>query len=242
MSEEVETRKVTLDDGTIKYEALDGKQYASRSGAWKRNQKLRDQGLLDESESVQEPSTEGVGESETEESGGDWTSFDWGDEIPDSFEFIPGPLKQLQKPIDRKKRSKEEIAAEIGTNVAILKIGYKSADHLMTRYKRAVTADPDALVTHQEADYEWISTITNTALDHRGLSIARFLGPGSIALLANSYWFGAPLYKISKQAKRNPFKSGMIRRILSKIPILGRRFRKKTILHHPVGDHNVDAQ
>ena len=242
MSDDAETRKVTLDDGTVKYEALDGKQYASRSGAWKRNQKLRDQGLLDETESVEAPS-ETVSETESEviEESGDWTSFDWGDEMPESFEFIPAPLKQLRKPIDRKKRSKEEIAAEMGTNVAMLKIGYKSADHLMTRYKRAVTADPDALVSHTEEDYEWISTVTNTALDYRGLSIARFLGPGSIALVANSYWFGVPMYKITKQAKRSPFKSGMLRRILARIPIIGRRFRKRNTL--PVLEaNNVNAQ
>ena len=102
MSEDAETRKVTLEDGTVKYEALDGKQYASRSGAWKRNQKLRDQGLLDETESVETP-TEEVRETESEgiEDSGDWTSFDWGDEMPESFEFIPAPLKQLRKPIDR---------------------------------------------------------------------------------------------------------------------------------------------
>ena len=126
MSDDAETRKVTLEDGTVKYEALDGKQYASRSGAWKRNQKLRDQGLLDETESVEAPA-ETVSETESEviEESGDWTSFDWGDEMPESFEFIPAPLKQLKKPMRKRLKS----------SLNILKKLKKSSKNMMSSLK-----------------------------------------------------------------------------------------------------------
>ena len=43
-----ETTKITDDDGTTWYEAIDGKRYKTRSGAWKRTQKLKTQGEVTE--------------------------------------------------------------------------------------------------------------------------------------------------------------------------------------------------
>ena len=55
-----ETTKVTDEDGQTWFEAIDGKRYKTRSGAWKRTQKLRSQGDVTE-EPLSMPS-----ESETE--------------------------------------------------------------------------------------------------------------------------------------------------------------------------------
>lgn len=208
-----ETTKVTDEDGQTWFEAIDGKRYKTRSGAWKRTQKLRSQGDVVE-ETLSMPS-ESETESEpvaTEENpdfdGPEWASFDMGD-LPEGVQVIPSALKKVRRAGVKsgKKRSKAEIEQEKQTNHSILKMGYRTGDFLMTKYGRATLVDPEYIVTHTEDDYNWISGITYAFLEDRGVNLAVVIGPGAMAGIANAYWFGKPIAEINKKADKSPLRA-----------------------------------
>ena len=209
-------RKMKDDDGTVYYESFDGKRYATRSGAWKRNQKV----------DVEEPpQTEAKTETETDApldetqpepvateeeptfTGPEWAQFDFG-EIPEGVQVIPTPLKRIRRVGARKgKPSKAEAKADADTNQAILKMGYRTGDLVLTKYGQAVTVDKELIIAHSEDDYAWISSITYAFLEDRGISLAAVIGPGTMAAVCNAYWFGKPIADIQKKAKKSPVRN-----------------------------------
>jgi len=239
-------------DDDDKWIASDGKKYKTRSGAWKWSKKL------EEKSNPPPVETESISESEIDDPSNDdntpnynYSEPDWIiddiDGSSDNQEFVPGILKRIKPASERRgKRSKKEIEADQQTNGAILKVAYKSGDHLLTRYKRMMLDDKNAeAVTHSEEDYDWITTITNEALEHNGFNIGAAIGPNQIAILANGYWFSAPVYKINKESSKSPFKGalgGRMGRILEKVPFIGKRIKRSrnpvTILHDKEGSKN----
>ena len=185
-----ETTKVTDDDGVVWYESIDGKRYKTRSGAWKRTQKLRAEGEVTQ-EPLDMPSDDPpeATEENPDFEGPAWSEFDMGD-LPEGVQVIPAALKKVRRHGGKgRKRTKTEIEQEKQTNHSILKMGYRTGDFLMTRYGRAVTVDPELTITHTEPDYEWISGITYAFLEDRGVNLAVVIGPGTMAAVANAYWF-----------------------------------------------------
>ena len=203
-----ETTKVTDDEGNTWFEAIDGKRYKTRSGAWKRTQKLRAEGEVTQ-EPLEMPNDEPpvVTEENPDFEGPDWAQFDMGD-LPEGVQVIPAALKKVRRHgVKGRKRTKAEIQQEQQTNQSILKMGYRTGDFLMTKYGRAVTVDPELLITHTEQDYEWISGITYAFLEDRGVNLAVIIGPGTMAAVANAYWFGKPIADIQKKAKKSPLRA-----------------------------------
>ena len=213
-----ETTKVTDEDGNTWFEAIDGKRYKTRSGAWKRTQKVRSEGHVAE-EPLTMPTIGREIETETESEpvateenpdfdGPEWAAFDMGD-IPEGVQVIPSALKKVRRAGVKsgKKRSKAEIEQEKQTNHSILKMGYRTGDFLMTKYGRATLVDPEYVVTHTEEDYNWISGITYAFLEDRGVNLAVVIGPGAMAGIANAYWFGKPIAEINKKADKSPLRA-----------------------------------
>lgn len=204
-----ETTKITDDEGTTWYEAIDGKRYKTRSGAWKRTQKLRAEGEVTE-QPLEMPNDDPPVEA-TEENpdfdGPEWAQFDMGD-IPEGVQVIPAALKKVRRAgVKGRKKTKTEIQQEVNTNKSILKMGYRTGDFLMTRYGRAVCVDDEILITHTEQDYDWISGISYAFLEDRGINLAVVIGPGTMAAVANAYWFGKPLHEIQGKAKKSPLRA-----------------------------------
>ena len=208
-----ETTKITDDEGNTWFEAIDGKRYKTRSGAWKRTQKLKAEGSVteeplsmpSETESESEP---GATEENPDFDGPEWAAFDMGD-IPEGVQVIPSALKKVrrQNTVKGRKKSKAEIQQERDTNHSILKMGYRTGDFLMTKYGRASLVDPDFIVTHTEQDYDWISGITYAFLEDKGVNLAVVIGPGAMAGIANAYWFGKPITEIHKKADKSPLRA-----------------------------------
>lgn len=241
------------DDGETFYKSTDGRSYKTLSGAWKRNRKLfRDEHTVDTTkgkslrtetdwtESV--PSLEPVETTEPvdvpvddtepapEPTAGrfDWATFEPPQDAPDGTpEVVPAVLKAVM-PANANPRamSKEELERAQKTSAAVLVLGYKLADKVMTRYRQAVCED-DVIIHHTEADYRWISSITNDALLDRGVLISASLTPSVVAVMCNGYWFGKPLADIQAKRKAKLFK----RETFSRIPVVGwfmrRRARKE---------------
>ena len=174
-----------------------------------------------------------------------WASMDWGDDEGGPSEYVPGVLKQIKPPsITRGKPSKKELEALKATNVAVLKIGYKTADHALTVYKRAALQDPEApKITHSEADYEWISDITNEGLMENGIHLASTIGPTQVMVLANGYWFLKPTYEIQKEASKRGLGGKMgksIRNLLERLPVIGKRIKARK--HQEIADQLLGVE
>jgi hypothetical protein len=226
--------KGTSDEGEEVWLANDGKEYKTRAGAWKRSKTLEEKEAV-ETESngfiVEEPKVEPTVEpevvvDETATPDTSWVTYDDYD-IEDTAEVIPSPLKKI-RPASRSrgKMTKKEIEAARATNTAILKIFYRTGDYGLTKYRRMMLEDPDAAaVVHTETDYDWISNITEEALADNGISIGMAVGPTQVAVVANGYWFGAPIVRINAESDKSPFKGvtgGRIGRLVERLPIIGK--------------------
>ena len=223
MSDEDLTTEIETEDGK-RWLSTDGKEYKSRSGAWKRSKKLLEQ---------EEPKVEETQE-EVQDDTPTWASYDYGDIVDEvsPTETVPTILKTIKPAaVAKGKLSKKEAAAKKSMNKSILTVGYRTGDHLMTGYRRAMLEDPKATaITHSDSDYNWISEVTNEALEDSGVSVSDMVGTGTIAVVANAHWFGVPLYKIHQESEKSPFKGrvgGAFGRFLRRLPIIGKRIKAK---------------
>ena len=228
-----ETGKSEKEDGSTVWIANDGREYKSKSGMWKRNKKLEEER---EDSTPPEPKEATKAESEQGDSPSEpkveWAEMDFGDEP--ITEVVPAPLKRIKpRGATSGKPTKKQLEAERQMNEGILVTGYKTGDYLMTRYKRGVLDDPNAeAIVHTEEDYEWISGVSQDALEAQGLNLAGAIGPGGLALVANGVWFGTPLMRIQKEANKSPFQGrigGAIGRLVERIPILGKRIKERRL-------------
>ena len=239
--------KGTSEDGNEVWLSNDGKEYKTRAGAWKRSKTLEEQEAV-EGESngfvAEEPTVEATVEPEVvvEEAASPdtaWVTFD--DYDVEDTEPIPNLLKKIRpasKP--RGKMSKKEIEAARATNTAILKIGYRTGDYALTKYRRMMLEDPEATpIVHTETDYDWISNITEEALADNGISIGMAVGPTQVAVVANGYWFGAPIVRINAESDKSPFKGatgGRIGRLLERMPIIGKWLKSRSQPEYTIND------
>ena len=243
--------KSTDDDGNEIWHSSDGKEYKTRAGAWKRSKSLEEEEVVTEQGEQPEPTVKVEVEpevvvDETSSTDASWATFsDF--EYDDSAEIIPAPLKRIRPAAkSRSKMSKKELEAQKQTNMAILKIGYRTADHLLTKYRRVMLDDPDASpITHAEQDYDWISGITEEALAENGLSIGMAIGPTQIAVVANGYWFGAPIVRINAESDKSPFKGatgGRIGRFLERLPVVGKWIKNRRRPEITIEDFAGDSE
>tara|TARA_R100000655_G_scaffold91898_1_gene132866 strand:+ start:784 stop:1518 length:735 start_codon:yes stop_codon:yes gene_type:complete len=228
-----ETGKIEREDGSTVWIANDGREYKSKSGMWKRNKKLEEER---EDTTPPEPKEAKKAESEQGDSPSEpkveWTEMDFGDEP--ITEVVPAPLKRIKpRGTTSGKPTKKQLEAERQMNEGILVTGYKTGDYLMTRYKRGVLDDPNAeAIVHTEEDYEWISGVSQDALEAQGLNLAGAIGPGGLAVIANGVWFGTPLMRIQKESNKSPFQGrvgGAIGRFVERMPIIGKRIKDRRL-------------
>ena len=223
MSDDDLTTEIETEDGK-RWLSSDGKEYKSRSGAWKRSKKL----LEKEETKVEEPIDDVQDDTPI------WSTYDYGDIVDEvsPTETVPTILKTIKPAaVAKGKLSKKEMAAKKSMNKSILTVGYRTGDHLMTSYRRAMLEDPKATpITHSDSDYNWISEVTNEALEDSGVSVSDMVGTGTIAVVANAHWFGVPLYRIHQESEKSPFKGrvgGAFGRFLRRLPIIGKRIKAK---------------
>ena len=246
--------KGTSEDGNEVWLANDGKEYKTRAGAWKRSKTLEEQAAVENESNgfvAEEPTFEATVEpevvvDETASPDTAWVTYDDYD-IEDTAEVIPSPLKKIRpasKP--RGKMSKKEIEAARATNTAILKIGYRTGDYALTKYRRMMLEDPEATpIVHTETDYDWISNITEEALADNGISIGMAVGPTQVAVVANGYWFGAPIVRINAESDKSPFKGatgGRIGRLLERMPVMGKWIKNRRQPEITIEDFTGDVE
>ena len=224
--------KTKDEDGKDAWLSSDGRLFQTRAGAWKHSKSL------DEPVESPEPPVEVIEPSDDEPDPLSWAQVDFSGDTEDATETIPTVFKRITPAHSGEKKTKRELEAERKTNMAVLKIGYRTGDALMTRYKRGMMEDPKAdPIKHTEQDYEWISGVSNAALEENGISIGAAIGTTQIAVIANGYWFGAPIAKIHKESDKSPFKGragGAIGRFMERLPFIGKRIRARREVHIPI--------
>ena len=241
-------------DGTTFYLSDDGKEYRSRSGAWKRNKLLAksnsdataeaiDSPPADEavsSESLAQAPAPAVAEDDSpslappatptpDEGAGDsspkWMDFQMGD-ATETTDTIPTPLRMLTPADPKRKLSAKERKAAKDTELAMLTMGLTGVDHLLTAYGKAITLNDSFKVVHSSKSKKIVAEAQYAYLDEKGIMISSYLSRGAIAGALTGWYCLAPLSRIRKNAKKP-----MIKRIggsfLSRIPFIGRFFKPK---------------
>ncbi len=226
------SEKITQEDGSIIFRTADGREFKSRSGAWKHEQKL-EQSIHTPSDP--NPPSDVAGETvilpsdastvEPAASDTQWTSFDMGidDEATD---VIPSPLKMIAQPINpKRKMTAKELKQLQRTEAALLKAGLTGIDTILTKYGQARTLDKSFSVVHSESSKEMVANAQQEWLNEQGIFFTQYLGKGAVAGLLTTWYVGGPLIRIQKEAKKPMFKRG--RGLMSRLPLIGRLFRKK---------------
>lgn len=228
-----------------------GKSYKTRSGLWK-HQKSKGHGKFRQSDKIvseegnsqtaddtlessmgSDTSTSPVGSSSAQSdetpptSTGDttfeWADFDFG--ANETTDTIPSTLKSIVKPMPggSGKLSKAQYAALESQNKGILKMGLTTIDVLLTKYGQAVSLDEDFEVRHSDSDKELVANAQWRYLEEKGLFLTNYLSSGMIAGSLTIWYVGQPMMRIRKNAKKKLLRG----RLLSRLPLIGRFFKRK---------------
>ena len=168
-----------------------------------------------EPETVVEPDAES-----NDDSTPTWRDFTFEAEIEEATAPIPSLLKGLKRD-GRGKKVRNMTGAERDSQRRIIGIAYRTIDGVVQRYGRAVTQDKSYEITRTSNDYEWIGNLTLDMCEEQGLSGIPISATG-LWVIGSGYWVGKPIVEIQgkRTTKRRP--------ILSRIPFIGKRFKKKT--------------
>ena len=149
--------------------------------------------------------------------------------VDDSTEKIPTPLKVISatgKVASGAKLTKAQRKALDEKSVALLKMGLTGADALIGIYGRAITLDPDYSCRHSDGEKTIVEEAQLDAFKDKGIEVTSVLSPTTVAVALTAGYIVPPIAKLQKNKKRKLLKNGG-KSLLSRIPIIGRRFRKK---------------
>ena len=217
-----------------------GKAYATRSGLWKHKQSKHSSGEVRVEPDVED---DALASSAPTSAGDDnppsppaddeeddlWSTWEVSEPSEQPTEAIPAPIKIALKPskaLKGKKLTKAQQKAMDDKSVALLKMGLTGVDSLITIYGRAVTADEDYSCRHSDGEKQLVADAQLEALKEKGIQLPEIISPTAVAVALTAGYIVPPVYKVQKNAKRKFLKNSG-RGILSRIPIIGRRFRKK---------------
>lgn len=216
------------DDG--KYQCDECGWTGSRSGFYKHRAvhaslpKVESETIpIEEGETVESPIVE-------DDTSTDW--MDWGesDDTVKATDVMPTPLKSLQKKATdgrRAKRTKAELETARTTSKSLITLGLTFGDTAMGVWGRGVLIDPNFEVKHSDRDKEITADAVAGAMEERGLFLSDSISRTAVATVMLGWYFGAPTYRITKKAKRGLFKGGRGSGLMSRIPLIGRLFRRK---------------
>ena len=161
----------------------------------------------------------------------------WEPEIGDATESPPTPLKFIAGRGRIEGGSQEDIDALKSQSRAILSLGLTAWDSLATKYARAITEDENYLISHTDSDKALVADAQARWLESRGLLVAEIVGEGTLALALTSWFVVPPLAKAQRKANRgliSPVTKGRAVVFLSRIPLVGRLFRRKKKAPKPI--------
>ena len=214
-----------------------GKEYKSRSGLWKHEQKctvgdleITESPVATESEvssSVAMPNTSTLDNDVAQGDTSSWMDFDLNIEESES---VPEPLKLLKAPKkDIKKMSNKELESFKQTEIALLKMGLSGIDVILSQYGKGITLDKEFEVRHSEGAKTTVATAQYAWMEEKGMSISKYASTGVVAGAMTAWYIGSPLMRIKKKAQKPMIKrvGGGIMGMFRRLPLIGRLFGKK---------------
>ena len=214
-----------------------GKEYKSRSGLWKHEQKctvgdleITESPVATESEvssSVAMPNTSTLDNDVAQGDTSSWMDFDLNIEEGES---VPEPLKLLKAPKkDIKKMSNKELESFKQTEIALLKMGLSGIDVILSQYGKGITLDKEFEVRHSEGAKTTVATAQYAWMEEKGMSISKYASTGVVAGAMTAWYIGSPLMRIKKKAQKPMIKrvGGGIMGMFRRLPLIGRLFGKK---------------
>ena len=151
----------------------------------------------------------------------EWSSISWmkPDEVDEvTPHTIPDPIKKMAG-----SDGQHLLQAHRTMSRSMIRWSFLGLDRLITWWGRGVTNDPNYKLQRSNQDYDVLQNSTITMLDAYGIQI-----PSSPILVWTTIVGSAyvpPIMAI--QAKADPSKRGVFRAILMRLPIIGKRLRKK---------------
>ena len=214
-----------------------GKEYKSRSGLWKHEQKctvgdleITESPVATESEvssSVAMPNTSTLDNDVAQGDTSSWMDFDLNIEEGES---VPEPLKLLKAPKkDIKKMSNKELESFKQTEIALLKMGLSGIDVILSQYGKGITLDKEFEVRHSEGAKTTVATAQYAWMEEKGMSISKYASTGVVAGAMTAWYIGSPLMRIKKKAQKPMIKrvGGGVLGMFRRLPLIGRLFGKK---------------
>ncbi len=158
-----------------------------------------------------------------------WMDFETVSSSDSSPSQMPTPLKALHRKAAAKKgkKTKKEIESLRETSKSITILGLTFGDSALSVYGRGVLLDPEFKIERNDRDKEITADAVVGAMEERGVYLAENISRQAVATIMLGWYFGVPTYKIQKNAKRGLFKGGRGSGLLSRIPLIGRIFRRR---------------
>ena len=151
----------------------------------------------------------------------EWDSIPWmepGEEAEVKPHTIPDPIKKLAGGKD----GQELLLAHRTMTKSMIRWSFLGLDRTITWWGRGVTNNPNYKLERTREDYDVLQNSTMTMLDAYGIQI-----PSSPLLVWSTIMASAYVPAVVDiQKNADPSKKGIFRAILSRLPIVGKRFRK----------------
>jgi hypothetical protein len=178
-------------------------------------------------ESEQEPEPEffelpGAQEIEESDDFDDWDSVSWlesDEKVNVTPHTIPDPIRRMAS----KNEGKELLIAHRTMTKSMIRWSFLGADRGITWWGKGVTNNPNYELKRSKEDYDVLQNSTMTMLDAYGIQIP------SSPLLVWSTIVGSAYVPalVDTQSKADPSKRGLFRAMLTRLPFIGKRIRKK---------------
>ena len=220
---------------------LCSKTFATNSGLWKHTKNKHSNGvaLNEDSSETSSPNADahtkpdGIASEESLptpplEDGEKTVWNTWKTAVVDSStENIPMPLKLISttgKLANKVNLTKAEQASVDEKAVAVLKLTLTAADTITGMYGRAITLDDSYSCRHSEGEKTLVAEAQLAAFKDKGIEVTSILSPTTVALALTAGYIVPPIISLQKDKKKKLLKGGG-RKLLSWIPIFGKRFR-----------------
>ena len=107
---------------------------------------------------------------------------------------------------------------------AVASFCWKGVDKILTKWGQAMKQDADYLVQHSDEELLILADATINSMEYHNIDVSKYLNPDITLAVLIGVYYGPTTLDI---ATSKMSKTGKIRAILSKIPLIGRFFRKK---------------
>ena len=159
----------------------------------------------------------------------EWLNWDSLESEEESTHSMPSPLKAIKKKSTKGKRSKrsaKELQSARSTSKNLITMGLGFSDILMSAWGKGVLLDKDFEVQHKQSDKELVAESGVAYMEEKGIFLSDRISKGVVFASMMGWYHLVPLNDIRKKAEKPFFKRGG--GLLSKIPLIGRLFKKKT--------------